>query len=541
MIKNVGGNETETKIIRTALYARVSTDDQRDRQTIDAQVTALRELAPHWGLEIVGEYLDDGVSGTLPLEDRPAGFRLAEDARAGSIDLVVFYKLDRLARSLRNFLNIVDFFEDIGVGLRSMTETFDTTNPMGRFAVQMMAAVAELERGTIIERTSMGRARVAALGKWSGGVVPFGYHVNSEGFLTAEWTPREGHALSEAEIVQRIFKELVEDRSSANLIARQLNAEGIPWWHKYHKRGADVPKYVEKNGAVWWPSNITRIIKSPTYKGLHIYGNKIEREVPALVDLDTWESAQTQLKKNRNLSKRDGDHEYLLRGLMRCAECGLVFNGYFSSNSTTKWRSYYYRCGSQHGDRKIAGHSCNAKVINSEWIEHLVWADIKGFVKNPGDVIHKLRDQMKEELTDAPKSETRRQELQQTILAKEQEKDRVLDAYRRGLIEIDDLDEQIKRSLQELEPLKAELATIAANEAQRGQKVGDLVGTESLLESLREAVDGPLNWETKREVVEALVDDISVETAGTGRKKTATLTVTYNFSEPVDVVENRTS
>ena len=260
-----------------------------------------------------------------------------------------------------------------------------------------------------------------------------------------------------------------------------------------------------------------------------------------MVDLDTWESAQTQLKKNRNLSKRDGDHEYLLRGLMRCAECGLVFNGYFSSNSTTKWRSYYYRCGSQNGDRKIAGHSCNAKVINSEWIEHLVWADIKGFVKNPGDVIHKLRDQMKEKLTDAPKSETRRQELQQTILAKEQEKDRVLDAYRRGLIEIDDLDEQIKRSLQELEPLKAELAIIAANEAQRGQKVGDLVGTESLLESLRETVDGPLNWETKREVVEALVDDISVETAGTGRKKTATLTVTYNFSEPVDVVENRTS
>ena len=113
--------------------------------------------------------MDNGVSGILPLEERPEGLRLADDARAGKLDVVVFYKLDRLARSLRNFLNIVDFFDEVGVGLRSMTETFDTTSPMGRFAVQMMAAVAELERGTIIERTSMGRARVAALGKWSGG------------------------------------------------------------------------------------------------------------------------------------------------------------------------------------------------------------------------------------------------------------------------------------------------------------------------------------------------------------------------------------
>ena len=84
------------------------------------------------------------------------------------------------ARSLRNFLDIVDFFEEAGIGLKSMTEPFDTTNPMGRFAVQMMAAVAELERGTILERTRMGRARIASQGRWAGGVVPYGYK---------PWTP----------------------------------------------------------------------------------------------------------------------------------------------------------------------------------------------------------------------------------------------------------------------------------------------------------------------------------------------------------------
>ena len=118
-----------TDIVRAALYARVSTDDQATRGTIEAQINALRQTVPHWGMEIVAEYLDDGVSGTLPLEERTEGSRMADDAQDGKFDVLVFYKVDRLARSLRNFLNIVDFFEDIGVGLRSMTETFDTQLP----------------------------------------------------------------------------------------------------------------------------------------------------------------------------------------------------------------------------------------------------------------------------------------------------------------------------------------------------------------------------------------------------------------------------
>lgn len=116
-----------------------------------------------------------------------------------------------------------------------------------------------------------------------------------------------------------------------------------------------------------------------------------------------------------------------------------------------------------------------------------------------------------------------------------------LRAFWRGLTGIDDLDNQVKRSMQELEPLQTELTAIVTNEAQRGQAVGNLVGTESLLKTLSNTIDGPLDWEAKREVVEALVDEISVETSGTNRKKTATLTITYNFSESVKVTENYTS
>ena len=205
---------TTPKIVRAAIYRRVSTDDQAERGTIDAQVHALRQTVPHWGMEIVGEYIDDGISGTLPMEKRTEGSRMAADAEAGKFDVVVFYKVDRLARSLRNFLAIVDFFEDLSIGLRSLTEQFDTTTPMGRFAIQMMAAVAELERGTIMERTAMELARVAAEGRWVGGPVPYGYILDDEGHLTPSRTPREGYTFSEVEIIQRIFREIADDGRS---------------------------------------------------------------------------------------------------------------------------------------------------------------------------------------------------------------------------------------------------------------------------------------------------------------------------------------
>ena len=377
---------------RAALYARVSTDDQRDRHTIDGQITALRGSAPHWNMNIVEEYLDDGISGTVPLDKRPAGLRLTEDAKAGKFDVVIFYRLDRLARSLRNFLDIVDFFEEVGIGLRSMTETFDTTNPMGRFAIQMIAAVAELERGTIIERTSMGRARMATQGRWTGGVVPYGYLVDGDGYLTPDRTPRNGCAFSEAETVQRIFRMIADERVTAMGVAKRLNEEGIPMWRKYHRRGQEEAQYKSKPGAAWWPTNITRIIRSETYKGTHVWdidGNHIVREVSSIVDGETWERVQRQLDTNKWLSKRPDDHAYLLRGLIRCANCGAMYTGMLNT-SGQDWRRYYYRCGSQVGEKRIGRPRCAGKLIGADWIEDLVWEDIKAFVMNPGDVIHRL-------------------------------------------------------------------------------------------------------------------------------------------------------
>ncbi len=112
----------------------------------------------------------------------------------------------------------------------------------------------------------------------------------------------------------------------------------------------------------------------------------------------------------------------------------------------------------------------------------------------------------------------------------------MLDAYRRSLINIEELEDQITRSKKESEPLHEELMALFAREIDIGITVGELANTEVLLRTLRETIEQDLDWDTRRAVVEGLVSGITVETFGTGHKKKANVTVSYNFSEPNCVV-----
>lgn len=160
-------------MLRLGVYARVSSDDQAERGTIENQLEFARKYADLHQLEIVKWYKDDGVTGTIPLEARPAGRELLQDAKNGIIDLLLIYRLDRLGRSARIILNSVHELESDGVKIRSMTEPFDTGDPSGRFLLTILAGVADLERETIIERLWYGANRAARAGKWLGGIVPY--------------------------------------------------------------------------------------------------------------------------------------------------------------------------------------------------------------------------------------------------------------------------------------------------------------------------------------------------------------------------------
>src|SRR5919107_1875179 len=152
---------------RVALCLRVSSEEQRERETIEIQNEFLSQYCRLYGLDVAGIYKDDGVSGTIPLEERPEGRRLLEDAKAGRFDTVLVYKLDRLGRSLLVIVDAHDRLQAAGVSLRSATEPIDTSNPSGRLVFQLLASFAEYEREIIGERTRAGLHRAFRNGKQS--------------------------------------------------------------------------------------------------------------------------------------------------------------------------------------------------------------------------------------------------------------------------------------------------------------------------------------------------------------------------------------
>ncbi len=159
---------------RIALLLRVSSEEQRERETIEIQEEFLEQYCGLYQLDVADIYKDDGVSGTIPLHERPAGRRLLEDAREGKFDSVLVYKLDRLGRSLLVIVDAHDRLQQAGVALRSATEPVDTSTPSGRLIFQMLASFAEYERGTIRERTQAGLHRALRNSKFSGRI-PYGY------------------------------------------------------------------------------------------------------------------------------------------------------------------------------------------------------------------------------------------------------------------------------------------------------------------------------------------------------------------------------
>ncbi len=150
--------------LRAALYARVSTTGHG--QDVGLQLDELRQVAAQRGWEAVA-YIDEGVSGAK--DSRPALDRMLVDAREGRLDVVDIWKLDRLARSVRHLLELSDSLNAWGVGLVSIRDAhIDTTTPSGRFTLQILGAVAELERGLVRERVIAGVRRAQAAGKHCG-------------------------------------------------------------------------------------------------------------------------------------------------------------------------------------------------------------------------------------------------------------------------------------------------------------------------------------------------------------------------------------
>src|ERR1035437_9115054 len=321
-----------------ALYLRVSTEEQRERQSIDTQrefgsrYTDLHELRVHQ------VYADDGISGTVPLEKRPEGQRILQAARRGEFNQLLIYKLDRLGRDTRLILNAVAELEKHGVRVRSMTEEFDTATATGRLMLTMLSGFAAHERELIRERSVAGTNRCAEAGAWLGGVVPYAYRKEGEkgqGRLVINDEKIPGFEISEADVVRTIYCMSAVEKKSCQNIADHLHRTGIPCTSARNTENAATGKRNRRIAAMWRSSHVRNMIANRTYMGEHLFGKRtknpkrkvIVRAVPAIVTEETWNRAKQVLRSNQMMAKRNGRTPFLLRGLIKCGLCGLTFSG----------------------------------------------------------------------------------------------------------------------------------------------------------------------------------------------------------------------
>lgn len=209
---------------------------------LDVQRARCQAMALVKDWTVVAEYADEGISGTKDAGERPGLAALLAAVDASEVDAVIVLALDRLGRKTRLVLDLIEQFTAAAVVLVSCKESLDTTTPQGQFVLTMFAALAQLERDTIVERTTAGREARAAIDGEKGGRLPFGYVRTEQGITVDEL----------AKILVRTIFECHADRQSLRTIAGNLNQSG----------------FLSPQGGKWHASSVATILANePTYRG----------------------------------------------------------------------------------------------------------------------------------------------------------------------------------------------------------------------------------------------------------------------------------
>jgi site-specific DNA recombinase len=280
------------KPVHCAIYTRVSTDQglEQDFNSLDAQYDAsqayIRSQA-HAGWTLLrAKYEDGGFSGGNT--DRPALQRLLDDVRAGKVDVIVVYKVDRLTRSLADFAKLVELFDQHDVSFVSVTQQFNTTTSMGRLTLNVLLSFAQFEREVTSERIRDKIAASKRKGLWVGGMAPLGYDTKDRKISINE---------AEANRVQTIFRSYLR-LGSLSLLMADLRQQGIVTKVRTLKSGATV------GGIPFTRGPLAHLLRNRFYIGEVIFkGEVLAGEQPAIVERDLFDAVQAKLSEQVNNHK----------------------------------------------------------------------------------------------------------------------------------------------------------------------------------------------------------------------------------------------
>ena len=394
---------TEKQTVRCAIYTRKSVTEglEQEFNSLDAQREAgeayiTSQKGSGW-ICLPYRYDDGGFSGGNLT--RPALEKLLADIKAGLVDCVVVYKVDRLSRSLLDFSRLVEVFDKYGVSFVSVTQPINTADSTGRLMLNILLSFAQYERELIADRTSDKMSAARRRGKWTGGMPVLGYEAVDKKLVVNE---------DEAPLVREIFALYLKHRSISRVCAI------------LQERGWTTKSWITKKGRVregkpFTKSTLARHLTNATYIGcVNHRGQIYQGEHRGIIRKQTFDKVQAILKKGQQASgeKVSNKYNFLLKGLLRCKACGTAY-----VPTTTRKGSKVYRYYACSGAQKNGFKTCPRPTLSAHKMEQMVAQRIRVIGQDPTLQAEVLRQTKR-----ATRAETGRLRAEQKQLAAKRKK-----------------------------------------------------------------------------------------------------------------------
>ena len=488
-----------------AIYARVSSDRQKENHTIASQTAALKKYAAENGYSVPSEWVfeDEGYSGAHL--QRPGLEALRDLAAEGQIEAALVYSPDRLSRKYAYQVLLAEELSRCGVELLFLKSAAGVT-PEDQLLLQFQGMIAEYERAQIAERSRRGKRHKAQQGVVNVlSAAPYGYrYVRKSDTSAAYYEVLE----AEAKIVRLVFETYTQQGVSINAIARLLNERQIP------TRTAKTQ---------WERSTVRGMLRNPAYEGTACYGKTemrprqkitrplrqrqglpshcttnherpradwIEVPVPPLVSEEMFALAQEQLEQNKHHSPRRTIEPTLLQGMLVCQQCGYTLYR-TSTRHTAKQKLYYYRCLGSEGYRWPKGPVCMNRPVRQDALDQVVWDELLRLLEDP-TLIQSEIERRREVARNADPLRKREEELRREQARLEKNIERLVTAYQEELVMLPELRQRLPQLRKQMQAVGSELQSLemaAVDDARYLQLAESLATFRSKLRSRAETLE----------------------------------------------------
>ena len=504
------------------IYARVSSDKQKEEHTIASQTAGLLEFAGNNGYNVPRAWVfeDEGYSGATLV--RPGLEKIRDLAAEGQIEAVLVHSPDRLSRKYAYQVLLIEEFSRSGVETVFLKAPRMET-PEDQLLLQFQGMIAEYERTQILERSRRGKrhkARQGSVSVLSG--APYGYrYVRKSDQVAAYYQIVD----AEAQVVRQVYERYTVQGMSIGEITRWLNEQGIP---------------TRSDAGRWERSTVWAMLRNPAYRGTACYGKTqlaerqritrplrlrgcvasrqsaqherpreewIEIPVPAIISDETFALAAERLEANKHHAPRRTIVPSVVQGLVSCRKCGYAM--YRTSTRSSARKLYYYRCLGSDAYRHLNHAVCDTPPVRMDLLDAVVWDAIIQLLEDPSLIQAEIDRRLQAARQSSPVK--RREEAAQRELVRLRKGiERLLTAYQEDLLSLDELRSRMPELRRREQAAQAELASLTSQESEKATYLRLAETVSAFFCRLQENAQ-TLDVAERNKIVRLLVKDILVD------------------------------